>query len=89
MTPADVTGLERLMQPASPERAALNELVPGTGESRASVLHALVSVGMDAVRERARETAYAVLAAQPSDDDELEIRTARRRQLAGWRDEAP
>lgn len=76
------------MQRTSPERTALAELVPVAGESRASVLHALLSVGMEAVREKARERAYGELAAQSGEDDRPEIRTVRRRQLAEWRDEA-
>lgn len=87
VTPAEAEILERLAQRSGPERDALAELVGELGTSRASVLHALLSVGVQAVRERARENAYAELAAATDPDDEHEIRTARRRQIAEWRNE--
>ncbi|MGQ0574524.1 MAG: hypothetical protein ACT4RN_10005 [Pseudonocardia sp.] len=87
MTPAEVGVVERLMHRSGPERDALAELVPDVGTSRASVLHALLSVGVQAVRERVREGAYAELAATADGEGEREIRLRRRRQAAGWRDE--
>ena len=88
VTPAEAEILERLVQRSGPERDALAELVGELGTSRASVLHALLSVGVQIVRERARENGYAVLAAATEPDDQHEIRMARRRQIAEWRDEA-
>lgn len=88
VTSAQATTLEQLLKQASPERAALDDLVPEVGTSRAGVLHALLSVGMEAVREKARERAYTELAAQSGADDEHEIRTGRRRQLSEWREGA-
>lgn len=88
MTPTEAGILERLVQRSGPEHDALAELVPDVGTSRASVLHALLSVGLEAVRDRVRENGYAELDATTSTDDEREIRTARRRQLDEWREDA-
>ncbi|MGH4018395.1 MAG: hypothetical protein ACRDT0_03955 [Pseudonocardiaceae bacterium] len=87
MTTAEATLLDRLMQRDSLERTALDELVPDTGTSKAALLHALLSVGIETVRERAREAGYEALAAQQTVEDERELRTARRRQLDAWREE--
>lgn len=87
ITEDDATMVERLMQVSSLERLALAELSPDLGDSKASVLHALLSVGIEAVRERAREAGYRALLAEGVESDGAEIRTARRRQIEAWSDE--
>jgi hypothetical protein len=87
LTDDDLAVLERLLQTSSLERRALEQLADEVGESKAAILHALLAVGIDAVRERAREDGYRELRASRDADDEAEIRTARRRQLAAWGDE--
>ena len=87
LTEDDLAVLERLLQTSSLERRALEQLSEEVGESKASVLHALLVVGIDAVRERAREDGYLELKAANDVGGEQEIRTARRRQVASWGDE--
>ncbi|MPZ65301.1 MAG: hypothetical protein GEU83_07195 [Pseudonocardiaceae bacterium] len=79
--------LDRLTQQGTLERTALDDLVPDVGTSKAALLHALLSVGIEAVREHARESGYEALAAQQTAEGEREVRTTRRRQLDAWRDE--
>jgi len=87
LTEDDLAVLERLLQSSSLERRALEQLSEEVGDSKAALLHALLVVGIDAVRERAREDGYHELMASQDTDDEQEIRTARRRQIADWGDE--
>ena len=77
LTEDDLAVLERLLQSSSLERRALEELSEEVGDSKAAVLHALLVVGIDAVRERAREDGYRELLASRDADDETQIRTAR------------
>jgi hypothetical protein len=87
LTEDDLAVLERLLQSSSLERRALEKLTAEVGDSKAALLHALLVVGIDAVRERAREDGYrALLSTRDASEDE-EIRTARRRQIADWGDE--
>jgi hypothetical protein len=87
VTEDDLAVLERLLQSSSLERRALEQLSDEVGDSKAALLHALLVVGIDAVRERAREDGYRELRATQDADEEREIRTARRRQIADWGDE--
>ena len=87
LTDDDLAILERLLQTSSLERRALEQLSEEVGESKAAVLHALLLVGIDAVRERAREDGYLELKATNDVEGDQEIRTARRRQVADWGDE--
>jgi hypothetical protein len=87
LTEDDLAVLERLLQSSSPERRTLERLSGEVGNSKAALLHALLVVGIDAVRERAREDGYRELLVSRDADDEAEIRTARRRQIADWGDE--
>jgi hypothetical protein len=87
LTENDLAVLERLLQTSSLERRALEQLSAEVGDSKAALLHALLVVGIDAVRERAREDGYRELLESRDADDEREIRTARRRQIADWGDE--
>ncbi len=87
LTEDDLAVLERLLQSSSLERRALEQLSDEVGDSKAALLHALLAVGIDAVRERAREDGYRELLVSRDADDEAEIRTARRRQIANWGDE--
>ncbi|MFC0434467.1 hypothetical protein [Kutzneria buriramensis] len=87
LTDDDLAVLERLSQSSSLERRALEQLSDEVGESKAALLHALLVLGIDAVRERAREDGYRELQASWDAGDEQEIRTARRRQIASWGDE--
>ncbi|HEY0499904.1 MAG TPA: hypothetical protein VGD48_29435 [Kutzneria sp.] len=87
LTEDDLAVLERLLQSSSLERRALEQLSDEVGDSKAALLHALLVVGIDAVRERAREDGYRELMVSRDTDDEAEIRAARRRQIAGWGNE--
>ncbi|EWM12962.1 hypothetical protein KUTG_03266 [Kutzneria sp. 744] len=87
LTDADLAVLERLLQSSSLERRALEQLSDEVGDSKAAVLHALLVLGLDAVRERAREDGYRELLASRDADDEAAVRAARRRQIADWGDE--
>ncbi|MFJ8982626.1 hypothetical protein [Streptomyces sp. NPDC102282] len=82
----DLDALKRLRDPKSPERAAMARLaglsVTDTA-SDASLLHAVFSIGRQALREEANADGYAQLAAQQDKEDEafhaaLRARGARR-----------
>ncbi|MEO3827949.1 hypothetical protein [Actinomadura sp. B10D3] len=82
MGPEDVTTLERMHAPASPERQALTQLTGqelGANASDAEILAALVRVGREAVTQQVAATGYAAWAAEMDDEDRA-YRAARR----GW-----
>ncbi|MEV6604840.1 hypothetical protein [Kutzneria sp. NPDC051319] len=87
LTEDDLAVLERLLQSSSLERRALEQLSEEVGDSKAALLHALLVVGIDAVRERAREDGYRELMASQDAEDKAEIRAARHRQIASWGEE--
>ncbi len=76
--------LDRLQQTDSPERAALAELADNLGYSRASIAHAVLAIGMEAVRVKVQEAGYAQLAASYTDDevDQRRAETTSRRARA-------
>jgi len=69
LTEDDLAVLERLLQSSSLERRALEQLSEEVGDSKAALLHALLVVGIDAVRERAREAPFAEAQARQGDAD--------------------
>lgn len=74
--------VERLRTPGSPERDALSVVagVDLSGEvSEAEILHALVSVGRDAVAEQVLEDGYRALAASENEEDRALHRAMRDR----------
>ncbi|WP_250214337.1 molecular chaperone GrpE [Acrocarpospora catenulata] len=82
MGPEDVTTLERMHAPVSPERQALAQLTGqelDASSSDAEILAALVRAGRDAVTQQVATTGYAAWAAEMDDEDRA-YRTARR----GW-----
>jgi hypothetical protein len=85
VTETELSLLDRLAQPDSPERVALAELLheqPGT--SRAQLAHAVLALGMQAVRAKVQEAGYAALAASYTDDelDQRHAEAASRRERA-------
>jgi len=88
VTESELSLLDRLAQPDSPERAALAELLreqPGT--SRAQLAHAALALGVQAVRAKVQEAGYAALAASYTEDelDQRRVETASRRERAHQR----
>jgi hypothetical protein len=88
VTETELSLLDRLAQPDSPERAALAELLreqPGT--SRAQLAHAVLALGVQAVRAKVQEAGYAALAASYTEDelDQRRAETASRRERAHQR----
>jgi hypothetical protein len=82
MGPEDVTTLERMHAPVSPEREALAQLTGqelDAGASDAEILAALIRAGREAVTQQVAATGYAAWAAEMDDEDRA-YRTARR----GW-----
>jgi hypothetical protein len=89
LTERDLADLERLRGP-TPERAALSALagVVVEGVAEAALLRMVFAAGLQAVREKAEELAYASAAAERLTSGEAEEtrRIARRRRPA-WADE--
>jgi hypothetical protein len=89
LTERDLADLERL-RGQTPEREALSDLagVVVEGVTEAALLHMIFAVGLQAVREKAEELAYASAAAERLTSGEAEEtrRIARRRRPA-WADE--
>jgi hypothetical protein len=67
LTQEDLEALQEVVsQPTAREFLAGNDLLPATGDvSESVVLHALVEVGMKAVRQARDAAGYALLAADP------------------------
>lgn len=88
MTERDLADLAMLRSEESPQRRALRELSGGElGMSEAAVLHALIEVGLRAVKEAARDEGYAALAASRTPEDVAELRALRERRRARTADE--
>jgi len=89
LTDADEAELALLKSDAG-IRATLAELsgapVAGGSATEAALLHALLEVGWQAVRDRAEEAGYAELASQRAADADQRRAEARRRR-PGWADE--
>jgi hypothetical protein len=84
ITESEQSLLYRLLQADSPERAALAELAGELGTSRASIAHAVLTVGIETVRAKVQEAGYAKLAASYTDDerDQRRAETVSRRERA-------
>jgi hypothetical protein len=82
VTDQEVSVLDRLMQPDSAERRALSELVGELGSSRASLAHAVLSIGLETLKERVLEDGYAALAASYTDQEHSENRAETRSRRA-------
>jgi hypothetical protein len=90
LTERDLAGLERL-QEESPERRALGELAGVVVESatEAALLHMIFAAGLQAIREKAEESAYASAGADRLASGESgELRRIARRRRPGWADQA-
>ncbi|MCA1280460.1 hypothetical protein [Saccharopolyspora sp. 7B] len=90
LLPDEVDLVERLMTPESPERIALENLVPEVGTSKAAVLRAAFHAGIDNVRAQALDESYRRMAAEMTDTEHAERRahtSARRERLAARNDE--
>lgn len=87
VTAQEASLLEELTHTDSPARKALAELCGGLGTSRATVSHAVLTLGMKAVREKIQEIGYAHLAASYTDQERAEQRsiTASRRRRSAER----
>jgi hypothetical protein len=86
LTERDLADLERLRE-QTPERDALAELSGITVESvtEAALLHMIFAAGLQAIRERAEERAYASAAAdQLASGEADEIRRIARRRRPAW-----
>jgi hypothetical protein len=83
----DEQSVLELLRQDTRERRALTELVGELGTSRAAVAHAVLSVGVDAVRARVQELAYVELAESfPAHEDaERRAEAASRRARAADR----
>lgn len=80
LSAAELAAVEAARTPGSEIHQALAELTGAEpGQSEASVLSALVGIGLGAVRQRATERGYAALAAElAADPEEAAVRAASR-----------
>lgn len=89
LTERDLADLERL-RGRTPERDALSDLagVVVEGVTDAALLHMIFTAGLQAIREKAEELAYASAAAERLNSGEAEeIRRIARRRRPAWADE--
>jgi hypothetical protein len=89
LTERDLAHLERLRR-QTPERDALADLagVVVEGVAEAALLHMIFAAGLQAIREKAEEHAYASAAADRLASGEAdEIRRVARRRRPAWADE--
>ncbi len=89
LTERDLADLERL-RGQTPERDALADIagVVVEGVAEAALLHLIFAAGLQAIREKAEEHAYASAAADRLASGEAqEIRRTARRRRPAWADE--
>jgi hypothetical protein len=89
LTERDLADLERL-RGQTPERDALRDIagVAVEGVAEAALLHMIFAAGLQAIREKAEERAYASAAADRLASGEAqEIRRIARRRRPAWADE--
>jgi hypothetical protein len=89
LTERDLADLERL-RGQTPERDALSDIagVAVEGVAEAALLHMIFAAGLQAIREKAEERAYASAAADRLASGEAqEIRRIARRRRPAWADE--
>lgn len=84
VSPVEQSLLTALTQADTPERQALTDLAGDVGWSRAAVAQAVLGLGIEAVRARARESGYAALAASYTAEEVLQ----RREEIASRRERA-
>ncbi|HVK22699.1 MAG TPA: hypothetical protein VM677_15165 [Actinokineospora sp.] len=88
VTPEEQTLLEALREDDSVLRRALLSLSGEPGNSRAQVAHAVLAIGIETLRERAREIGYAELASAHTEAElatqRAEITTRRDRARSRW-----
>ncbi|WP_114452219.1 hypothetical protein [Halopolyspora algeriensis] len=90
LTESDATIVDKLMNPHSLERWALNQLAENVGTTKAAVLRTAFHIGLDRIVETAQDEGYRRLAESMTEEERAERRAttySRRRARAQRGDE--